>query len=76
MTYIATKPNFPRPSKQVGRNIPRHLRPSSGPLKIGFVWVCYRPKLALDWLQIGFLWGMALTGPLYGGLSVRLAAGA
>jgi hypothetical protein len=48
--YIAIKPNFPGSTNRGKANIPRHLVGFKCLPKIGFAWVCFRQKLALDWL--------------------------
>jgi hypothetical protein len=44
--YIANKPNFPGPGNRVKPNILFQLFEFFGLQKIGFEWVCFRPKLA------------------------------
>jgi hypothetical protein len=48
--YIAFKPNFLILAIRDKPNIPRQLATLRRLSEIGFVWVCYGPKLALDWL--------------------------
>ena len=44
--YIATEPNFPDPLTTVNQHIPERLPAFNRLGKIGFGWVCFRPKLA------------------------------
>jgi hypothetical protein len=50
--YIATKPNSPGITSRDNPNIPWQLAELPHLPNIGFGWVCYGPKLALDWRPV------------------------
>jgi hypothetical protein len=46
--YIANEPNFRSVPVRSNQHVRKHLPKFQRPKKIGFVWVRFRPKLALE----------------------------